>query len=187
MESTILACSETWLDQDTSFNINGYKAHYNSIGPGKGLALYYRDDTFKPTIDIKEDKMQISKLKSATLEVIVVYRSEQGNLSKLLEHLMTLITPGVTSIVCGDFNICYYNNRNNKVTQYLEKNGFLQLVTQATHIKGRHLDHFYIKPSDNNLMIPSMYRYSPYYSDHDAICATIKQLPNQSNSPSLLK
>ena len=28
------------------------------------------------------------------------------------------------------------------------------------------------------MKIPSMYRYSPYYSDHDAICATIKQLNN---------
>jgi hypothetical protein len=36
-ESTLLALSETWLDQETTFNINGYKSHYNSIGPGKAL------------------------------------------------------------------------------------------------------------------------------------------------------
>ena len=33
-ESTLLALSETWLDQKTTFNINGYKSHYNSISSG---------------------------------------------------------------------------------------------------------------------------------------------------------
>ena len=34
-ESTLLVLSETWLDQETTFNINGYKSHYNIVGPGK--------------------------------------------------------------------------------------------------------------------------------------------------------
>ena len=46
MESLIIALSETWLDQKTILNINGYKAHFNSIGPGKGLALYLKDDDY---------------------------------------------------------------------------------------------------------------------------------------------
>ena len=59
MESTLLALSETWLDQDTTWvGINGYKSHYNSIGPGKGLALYYKDNTFNPVTDIKTEKLQ---------------------------------------------------------------------------------------------------------------------------------
>ena len=124
MESTLIAFSETWLDEKTTFNINGYKSHYNSIGPGKGLAIYYKDGTFEPTDDIKREKMQISKLKSAELEVITVYRSEQGNLSEMLEILKDFINPWVTTAVCGDFNICYLSNRNNKVTQYLEQHEF---------------------------------------------------------------
>ena len=56
MESSIIAFSETWLDQNTILNINGYKAHFNSIGPGKGLVLYWKDDAFQPTLDIKQEK-----------------------------------------------------------------------------------------------------------------------------------
>ena len=173
MESTLIAFSETWLDEETTYNINGYKSHYNSIGPGKGLALYYKDGTFKPTDDIKHEKMQISKLKSAELEVITVYRSDQGNLSELLDILKDLINPLVTTVVCGDFNICYLSNRKNKVTKYLEQNGFSQLMKEPTHMKGRLLDHFYFRPGKNISESPSIYRYSPYYSDHDGICATL--------------
>ena len=173
MESTILAISETWLDDKTEFHLNGYNVHFNSIGPGKGLALYYKPGTFKTCMNIKQEKMQITKLESADLEVIKVYRSEQGNLAELIEHIKKLITPGMTTIVWGDFNICYKSNKQNKVTQWLEDNEFTQLMDEATHIKGRHLDHIYFRPSSSILKKPSIYRYSPYYSDHDAICATI--------------
>ena len=180
MESTLMAFSETWLEEKTSFNFNilGYQSHFNSIGPGKGLALYYKEGTFKPTIDIKREKMQISKLEAAESHVISVYRSEQGNLTELIERLENLITPGVTTVVCGDFNFCYIANRNNKVTKFLENTGFSQLMKDPTHIKGRLLDHFYFKSGENKIESPSMFRYSPYYSDHDAICAT----PTQSES-----
>ena len=182
MESTLIALSETWLEPNSTWTgINGYKAHYNSIGPGKGLALYYKDNTFTPVIDIKKEKMQISKLASTELEVITVYRTATGSSLELSEHLEALISPGVTTIVCGDFNICFLSNRNNRVTQFLEANGFLQLMNEATHIKGGHIDHFYFKPGENTTENPSIFRYSPYYSDHDAICATIKIHRNESS------
>ena len=34
MESSFIALSETWLEQKKILHINGYKAHFNSIGPG---------------------------------------------------------------------------------------------------------------------------------------------------------
>ena len=61
--------------------------------------------------------MQITKLESTDLEVIKVYRSEHGNLDKLIYHIKKLITPGITTIVCGDFNICYMSNKKTKVSQ----------------------------------------------------------------------
>ena len=180
-ESTLLVLSETWLDQETTFNINGYKSHYNSVGPGKGLALYYKAELFKLGPEIKEDKMQISKLVSNEVEVIVVYRSEKGNLNDLVEHLKKIINWEENTVITGDFNICYISNRKNKVTKYLENDGFSQLMNEATHIKGRHIDHLYFRPGNKPVETPSIYRYSPYYSDHDAICATI-QIPENETS-----
>ena len=174
-QSTILALSETWLEENTPYiyNITGFKAHFNSIGPGKGLAIYYKQGTFKQTTDITNEKIQITRMECTELEVIAVYRSEQGNSTELLEHIKNLITPGVTTIICGDFNICYISNINNKVTHWLEENEFSQVMKEATHIKGRHIDHFYCRPGNTIREPDSVYRYSPYYSDHDAICVTI--------------
>ena len=180
-ESTLLALSETWLDQETSLNINGYKSHYNSAGSGKGLALYYKSEIFKPGPEIKEDKMQISKLVSDEVEVIVVYRSDGGNPNDLVAHLTRLIDREMNTLVTGDFNICYISKRNNKVTKYLESDGFSQLMNEATHMKGGHIDHIYFRPGNKPVEAPSIYRYSPYYSDHDAICATI-EIPDDDTS-----
>ena len=118
MESSMIAFSETWLDQNTTMNINGYRAHLNSIAPGKGLALYLKDDTFQPTVEIKEDKMQITKLDSKDLEVIALYRSEQGNTLEMIKHLTSMIKPELATVVCGDFNICYKTNR---ITKYIKE------------------------------------------------------------------
>ena len=109
------------------------------------------------------------------MSIVAVYRSTQGSSLELIEHLARLISPGVPTIVCGDFNICLLSNRNNRVTTFLENSGFLQLFNEATHIKGGHIDHFYFKPKDKISKKPSTFRYTPYYSDHDALCVAIEK------------
>ena len=89
-----------------------------------------------------------------------------------------MIRHDVATVICGDFNICYQATRNNRITKYLENNGFTQSVREPTHIKGRQIDHFYFKQGNNFLENPIISRYSPYYSDHDAICATLKKIGN---------
>ena len=172
-QSSIIALSETWLEKETELQINGYTAHFNSIGPGKGLAVYIKDDMFKKTVTINLEKMQIMKLESQFLDFLTVYRSEQGNSTELLQHIKESINQNSATVISGDFNICYNSHRNNKITKFLEANGFKQLMTEATHIKGRQIDHLYFKPGKNLEANPSIYRYSPYYSDHDAICVTL--------------
>ena len=181
LESTLIALSETWLDQDATWiGINGYKQHFNSMGPGKGLALYFKENTFEPVTDIKKEKIQISKLTYRDIDAIIVYRTAQGNSLELIDHLAALITPGVSTIVAGDFNLCLLTHRNNRVTQFLEANGFVQLMEEATHIKGGHIDHMYFRPGHNVCQNPSILRYSPYYSDHDAVCITIEKTTEES-------
>ena len=173
LESTLVAFSETWLNEDENLAIDGYKSHFNSVGPGKGLAVYFKEDIFQHTVDVKKEKMQLSKLKSSNLEIIAVYRSEQGNPTELLNHIIAMISPGVNTVIFGDFNICYLSQRSNKITKYLEQNGFTQLVKEPTHIKGRLLDHFYLRANGDDHLKTSVFRYSPYYADHDAICTTL--------------
>ena len=129
---------------------------------------------FIPKDEIKQDTMQLTKMESDELDVITVYKSDQGNSSELIEHLKKMIKPSFATIVCGDLNICYQSNKKNKISKYLENNGFLQLMNEATHIRGGHIDHFYFRPGGQYSENPFVYRYSPYYTDHDAICAAIQ-------------
>ena len=50
---------------------------------------------------------------------------------------------------------------------------FKQLVQQPTHIRGRLIDHAYILNPEIDQEIFTE-RYSPYYTDHDVICITLR-------------
>ena len=157
MHSTMIAFSETWLEEGNSPSLEGYSAHFNSVGPGKGLAMFFKEDIFTHIMDVNKEKMQLTKLESSKIDVIIVYRSDQGNTAELIEHLIELITPENNTIICGDFNICSLATRKNRVTKYLEQNGFTQLVKEATHIQGRLLDQFYFRQSENKIITTSVF------------------------------
>ena len=133
MRSTILAVSETWLNINEPIEITGFKEYLKSTG--KGLALFIKDDTFHHKINITEEKMQITLVGSNDIDVIIVYRSEQGSTQQLIQHLADLIHPGRAIVISGDFNICYRSTRNNRVTKFLNQLGFSQLMKEPTHIK----------------------------------------------------
>ena len=92
--------------------------------------------------------------------------------STLLCHLKNMINFSRQTIICGDFNMCFIENRNNKSTQFLLQNGFKQLVHDATHIEGGHIDHVYIRS-----VLVDIEMYSPYFTakDHDALCISIHE------------
>ena len=123
--------------------------------------------------DIREDKLQLSKYSGIRLDIIVVYRAPHGNDGSLRDHLMSLINWNRSTLICGDFNMCFIDNRGSRTTSFLLDNGFKQLVNMATHIDGGHIDHAYLK---EECSIPaSIQIYSPYYTakDHDALCITM--------------
>merc|ERR1711954_339622 len=96
----------------------GFREFLNSTGPGKGVALFLKDEAFQHRRDITEEKMQITLVGSNDLEVIIVYRSEQGSTLQLIHYLEDLIIPRRAIVICGDFNICYRETRNNRVTKF---------------------------------------------------------------------
>ena len=116
----------------------------NSVGVGKGIATYLKKETFSPEIDIKEHDVQISKFKSKNIDVVSVYRSNDCKRS-FQDVFESLISETKPTLILGDMNICYQENRNDKNIQYLEANHFKQIVIGATHLQGGHIDHAYLK------------------------------------------
>merc|ERR1712208_101651 len=110
---------------------------------------------------------QVSKLSLEAVDLINVYRSALGNSSALLNNLQEMIDLEKPSLITGDFNIYYKKNSNHKLVKGLKEIGFKQLVTEATHIKGGHLDHAYWYNPNQFWDGAVLERYTPYYTDHD--------------------
>ena len=176
LKADILHLLETSLSTDEEaswYMLDGYQSHFISRGNGKGLVTYYKSSKFQHVQDYSTDKMQMSKFTSAEVDVIGTYRSQNGNSVELLNNIKLMITPGKTTIVTGDFNICYLSNGNNRFSKGLQEQGFEQLITDATHIRGGHIDHMYYRDSQRLFKPPNVQRYTPYYSDHDALFVTL--------------
>ena len=69
--------------------------------------------------------------------------------------------------------MCFIENRKCRTTRYLIELGFKQLVNEATHIGGGHIDQVYLKTENISADIQM---YSPYYTakDHDAVCISLQ-------------
>ena len=127
-----------------------------------------------PEKDIKKLNTQITLLSSPEMVVLNVYRSQGMNNDELANDLKSLINISKFTLVCGDFNLCYIESRTNAVTSMMEHLGFTQLVHEATHFKGGHIDHIYSNHSREHFLV-NVCLYSPYYlaKDHDGICVTV--------------
>ena len=73
-------------------------------------------------------------------------------------------------------NICNRENPKNKLRTYLEENTFKLIVKQATHIAGGQIDQAYLMSKGNYIDEPDIELCPKYYSDHDAICISLKKI-----------
>ena len=166
----------------------GYACHLTSVAQGKGIAPYYTASKFKHDTDYKTMNMQITKLSSDSVDVVNVYRSSKGNSGELLAKLIEMITPHKPTLITGDFNICFMNHSKNRISQgLLEKHTIQQLMEEPTHILGGHIDHVYWRDAQKIWMDPVIERYSPYYSDHDASCITLKKVKDTEPDSTMLE
>ena len=177
MFSDVICLTETWLKTDSivdQLNISGYQLHVNSAGEGKGIVLYYKLDTVSPFINLTKSKYQLSKLRSSEIDIIAVYKSQGAEDLELAEDLENIMDHQKVTIICGDFNLCYLEQKNNIIFNKLHSFGFVQLVTEATHIKGGTIDQVYVNLTLKDNVIVIKTRVS--FSDHDQLRVIVKDL-----------
>ena len=174
LKADIIHLIETSLSvaDEKNFSLPGYNSHFISLGNGKGIATFYKNGSAQHQQDCNENNMQITKFATSSMDIVNIYRSANCNSVELLNNILKITSDSKPVILTGDFNICYMMNRTSRLIQGLQNNGFQQLVRESTHIRGRHIDHAYWKNTDGRWTEPKLERYSPYYSDHDAICLT---------------
>ena len=183
LKSDFIGLQEIWLNNDESeadLEIPGYNLHINSNGKGKGIASYYKKEVFFPVKDVKKTFMQLSHFSSSTVDIIVLYRSQQGHMEEMNEHLQQMLSEEKPQLIIGDFNHCYLNKASNSTRNFLEINNFRQLIMEPTHIEGNILDQAYMRDVNRTLEITGE-THSKYYTDHKGIALMIKNVRNKAS------
>ena len=102
------------------------------------------------------------------VQLVIVYISKNCAFDELVLDLGEMLKSGKKHIVTGDFN---FDTEDNALTKFFENLEFVQLVNSSTQDAGRVIDRCYvpIEIADNVIVK----QYSPYYSDHDALCINL--------------
>ena len=179
MKGDILQLSETSLTADNSLEalqLPGFKGSHTVVANGKGISTYLKECTIQGhrMESFKGADFQVSVLSLPKVDCINVYRSSTASLVETADAILERIRDHKPTLIMGDFNVCTVKQPNNSITRRLLDLDFTQLVTEATHIGGGHIDHIYWRDSVRPAFeTPVVERYSPYYSDHDALLVTL--------------
>ena len=172
----LICLSETWVEEDAEESacmIAGYKASFNSAGNGKGIVGYFKPDVFSHTADCLLGAAQLSLFESEAVDVIHIYRSQQQQLSEIVEKVREWRREDKVVVVCGDLNVCLKKKPENSFSHGMESLGLSQIGKEATHVLGGQIDHLYV--TSEAVGRTSLERISPFFTDHDALCFTVGQ------------
>ena len=116
--------------------------------------------------------MQLTKFNSSELDIIVVYRSQQGNQKALNDAIDSLTNHKKPELIIGDFNFCYLDKSPIAVKQHLKGNHFKQLINEPTHIEGNLLDQAHLRDVKGALQCTAEV-HSKYFTDHKALALIV--------------
>ena len=138
-QSDLLCLQETWLEEGEGeqerYQLEGYQSYFTSQGRGKGVAVFVKEGLKIESVhNFAEPNLQLSKIVLKEIDVINIYRSQDEPPFSAAHHLRNFLTPEKNTLIIGDVNICA--TKTNALGNYLEGEGFHQLVTVPTHIKG---------------------------------------------------
>jgi hypothetical protein len=116
----------------------------------------------------------LTMFSSASLDVIALYRSQQGSQKELNYYIKSMEIKKNPLLVVGDFNFCSLDGSTNSTKHFLKANNFSQLTKDPKNIEGNLLDQAYFKNRDG-LLKCSAEVHSKYYTDHKGLAINVKQ------------
>ena len=139
LHGDVIMLQETWLEEGEGeqgmYQLEGYRGYFTSVGPGKGVAVYVKEGlTILSVSKFSDANLQLTNIVTKELEIINIYRSQDEPLLSAAHHLQNLIHPVKDTLIVGDVNVCA--TKPNELSNFLGGEGFHQLLTLPTHIKG---------------------------------------------------
>ena len=81
-KADLIVLTETWLEKSEcsteEYELQNYKSNLINVGKGRGIASYYKRE-FLHVKNINCEGFSLTKFESDKLDVIGVYRSQEGN------------------------------------------------------------------------------------------------------------
>ena len=153
-----------------------YRKKFINLGQGKGVAAYF-PNTFEVSREYSDSTYQMITIESDILAITNIYRSSYARVDfsgKLINWLAAV--KHKNHLIVGDFNYCIRKDINHNVINVLETheyktvNNALHKPPEPTHLKGRCIDHAWIKTTES--MEISLIDHSIktcVYSDHEKV------------------
>lgn len=116
-----------------------------------------------------KEKYQILSIMDGNVQMILLYCSSGCHFPEVVMDMQNIVCLQNTCVITGDFN--FDKNEENSLTQYLRETRFVQLVKNSTHDMGRTIDLCFVPEAVKEKVV--LTQYSPFYSDHDALCICI--------------
>ena len=175
LNSDIICCQETWINEEydnlDQYEIENYRSHFINNGRGKGLAIYVREQ-LSIEEEVNERFLQLAKIKSNLADIIVLYMSQAGNLNGLENILSQIIKTETPTIIIGDFNVNFLDEKTKSTSSFLKKQSLVKLVNVPTHIEGSCLDQALVRDQQKMNTYHTQLT-SKYYTDHKALSLII--------------
>ena len=158
--------------------IESYDTRFSNHGRGKGIAVYgkRKESLRKISTDVIELSAVTTSNPLPTIQelcIVTLYLKKGFQLSLVKEELEEIFSKYENTIVVGDFNFDALQCTA-PLYEWLWECGFNQLVKEPTHLEGGALDQAYVSPSI--LDIAKYHIHALYFSDHDAVCVTLRNL-----------
>ena len=139
LQGDVVCLQETWLEdgeeRQDKYQLEGYGGYFTSVGPGKGVTVYVKEELKIIGVhNFTDPNIQLSKIVLRKIDIINIYRSQDEPLLSAAHHLQNFIDPEKDTLIIGDVNFCA--TKTNSLSNFLEGEGFHQLVTLPTHIQG---------------------------------------------------
>ena len=173
-KSEHICLMETWIDprddENTDLNSLERPFKYASYGRGKGCAIFSNPTkVINYCKKVVKEQYQMFSIIDGGIQLILLYASKDCSFSEVIIDVEKMIRPDKKSIITGDFN--FNSGEKNEFTFYAKKRDFVQVVSRPTHDGGRIIDHCYVPRNIEEKV--TLTQYSPYYSDHYALCIKI--------------
>ena len=168
MSNQIICLQETSLHPNivNDFNLKNMTFVHNGFGKGRGIAAYLGRN-YVSLIDVMHEDFQISCYSNSHRCIINIYRSAYAKncdfILKLDETLIQIQEEEV--ILCGDLNICNVEENAHPVLQKIREFDFKMCVKKPTQVKGRVIDHIYVKNSN----LKKVLHQNILFLDHDML------------------